>query len=111
LAAAPTLASAPAKAGAASIQTADTRCANYPGSIYTITNLRLKKHRVERGEGNKAIVHVRSQRGTPKGSIKLSILPVRGSGQEVRLFHKLHNGVATTPSNIISSRLPSAARP
>jgi len=98
---APALASVPQPTGTASIQMA-ADCAQYPGSVYTVTSLRLRKDQVERGEPNTAIVRVRAERGIPKGSVKITILPTKGDGAEVRLYQKLREGVAKVklPTNL-----------
>ncbi len=69
------------------------KCARYPASVVTTTHLRLRKHVVHRHERNKAIVHVRSQVGTPRGHVRLRIWRTDGNGNRV-LVHRLHGGVA-----------------
>lgn len=69
------------------------KCARYPASVVTTTHLRLRKHVVHRGERNRAIVHVRSQAGTPRGTVRLRIRKADGTVLRVRT-HRLINGVA-----------------
>ncbi len=94
LAAAPAFALAPQQAEAVSIQMAEPRCARYPASAFTTTSLKIRKHRVQKGGRNIAIVRVQSQRGTPRGSVKVTILPTRGDQQESRIYQKLRQGKA-----------------
>jgi len=71
------------------------RCARYPASMVTVADLRVKKHHVRRGANTTATVDVRAQRGTPKGGVKLTILPTHPSDPAGRLFVPLRDGRAT----------------
>lgn len=75
-----------------SAQSAPNRCSNYPGSVYTVTRLHVRKDVVHRGRRNAAVVKVRSQVVTPKGDVRLTILPRNGVGSRVYLFGHLRDG-------------------
>lgn len=72
------------------------QCSPYPGSVYTVTTSRLRKHRVERGEPNKAVANVRSQtRAEPRGTVKLTLERTNSGPRTVRrLYLRLDEGVA-----------------
>jgi len=98
---------APADAANVSARPADERCARYPGSVVTVTKLRLREQRIERGERNVAIVKVDAQRGTPRGAVKVVHLPASGEGKETRIFDDLNDqGVARVklPKNLERGR-------
>ena len=67
----------------------EERCARYPGSVTTVTTVHVRKNRVERGERNSAVVRVRAERGTPKGSVRVNILPTNPDNQASRIFAPL----------------------
>lgn len=96
-------AASPGSVVAPSAVVAAQGCATYPGSVYTVTRLKLKRDKVPRGESNVARVEVNSQRGTARGSVKVIVLPTSGGGNEQRLYHRLNdNGVAKVklPANL-----------
>ena len=70
-------------------------CAPYPASVVTVTDLRLEKDRVRRGGDNTAIITVSAQRGTPKGGVKVTVLPTDPGGDSARLFARLRGGRAS----------------
>lgn len=83
------------------------KCSNYPGSVYTNTNLRLRKHRVKQGHLNRAVVHVQAGIAKdPGGSVKVTVLPTNGSGGARRIYSRLHNGrtVVSLPRNLARGR-------
>jgi len=77
---APTATSAPAP---------DGRCARYEGSVTTVTSVNIEKKRVRKHGNNSALVEVTASRGTPKGSVRVVILPTNPNDQGFRIFGNL----------------------
>jgi len=89
LVAAPTATSAPAPGD---------RCSRYPGSVTTVTTVEVEKKRVRKGRDNSVLVKVNAQRGTPKGSVKVIVLPTKPQDHESRIFAPLgKDGKARVP--------------
>jgi len=68
---------------------AAARCARYPASVTTVTTVEVEKKRVRKNRNNTVLVEVAANQGTPRGSVKVVVLPTTPEDRPQRMFAPL----------------------